>query len=76
MKEKKDWRCITLTKRPIHILVNFLFLTAFLLVTFFGIGPVLLADGSLEERLLTLLVVLLILTGLLLLFRYVKSKMS
>lgn len=64
-----------MTKKPLHLLLNILFLTAFLLVTFFGIGPVLLADGSMQERLFTLLVVLLILTGLVLLLRYVKSKM-
>lgn len=64
-----------MTKKPLHILVNFLFLAAFLLVTFFGIGPVLLADGSMEERLFTLLVVLLILAGILVLFRVVKGKM-
>ena len=29
-----------------------------ILLTFFGIGPVLFADGSMKERLLTLLVVL------------------
>jgi hypothetical protein len=62
------------TRKPLHLLVTLLFLTAFLLVTFFGIGPVLLADGSMQERLFTLLLVLLILTGLLLLFRYVKSR--
>lgn len=33
---------------------------AFLLVTFFGLGPVLLADGTFTERMLTLLVVLLL----------------
>lgn len=63
-----------MTRKPLHLLVNLLFLTAFLLVTFFGIGPVLLADGSMQERLFTLLLVLLILTGLLLLFHYVKSR--
>lgn len=63
-----------MTRKPVHLLVNLLFLTAFLLVTFFGIGPVLLADGSMQERLFTLLLVLLILIGLLLLFRYVKSR--
>ena len=63
-----------MTRKPLHLLVNLLFLTAFLLVTFFGIGPVFLADGSMQERLFTLLLVLLILTGLLLLFRYVKSR--
>lgn len=74
IEEKKDGRCILVTRKPLHLLVNLLFLTAFLLVTFFGIGPVLLADGSMQERLFTLLLVLLILTGLLLLFRYVKSR--
>lgn len=64
-----------MTKKPLHFLVNFLFLAAFLLVTFLGIGPVLLADGSMEERLFTLLVVLLILAGILVLFRVVKGKM-
>lgn len=63
-----------MTRKPLHLLVNLLFLTAFLLVTFFGIGPVLLADGSMQERLFTLLLVLLIFTSLLLLFRYVKSR--
>jgi peptidoglycan/LPS O-acetylase OafA/YrhL len=33
---------------------------AFMLVTFFGIGPVLFADGSMGERLATLLVIMLI----------------
>jgi membrane protein DedA with SNARE-associated domain len=33
---------------------------AFILVTFFGLGPVLFADGSMGERLVTLLVVVLI----------------
>lgn len=32
----------------------------FILVTFFGLGPVLFADGSLNERILTLVVVILI----------------
>ncbi len=35
-------------------------IAAFLLVTFFGLGPVLFADGSLSERIVTLLVVVLI----------------
>ncbi len=34
-------------------------IAAALLVTFFGLGPVLLADGSLTERVITLLVVVL-----------------
>ncbi|WP_423230741.1 DUF6954 family protein [Alkalibaculum bacchi] len=33
---------------------------AFLLVSFFGLGPVLMADGVLTERLITLFIVLLL----------------
>jgi len=33
-------------------------IAAFLLVTFFGLGPVLMADGTFAERMLTLLIVL------------------
>jgi uncharacterized membrane protein len=33
---------------------------AFLLVTFFGLGPVLLADGTRSERIVTLIVVILL----------------
>ncbi len=41
--------------------VFYIFMGAvFILVTFFGLGPVLLADGSLNERILTLVVVILI----------------
>ena len=44
------------------------------LLTFFGIGPVLFADGSMQERLITLSVVL-ILYGLLgILLLYWKKK--
>jgi TM2 domain-containing membrane protein YozV len=42
------------------ILFYIIILAAFLLVTFFGLGPVMLADGSRGERLVTLLVVVLI----------------
>lgn len=44
----------------IRWIVNIIFIILFGLVTFFGIGPVLLADGSLQERLITLGVVILI----------------
>lgn len=33
---------------------------AFLLVTFFGLGPVIFADGSMSERMVTLAVVILL----------------
>lgn len=41
-------------------IIYLIFVLLYLLVTFFGLGPVLLADGSNEERLLTLGVVILI----------------
>ena len=43
-----------------NILFGIIILAAFLLVTFFGLGPVLLADGSTSERLATLAVVVII----------------
>lgn len=42
------------------VIVDLFFVALFILITFFGIGPVLLADGSDKERLITFLVVLLI----------------
>lgn len=32
----------------------------FLVITFFGVGPVLLADGAMQERIITLAIVLLL----------------
>ncbi len=46
--------------KSLKIIIDILFVTLFLLITFFGIGPVLFADGSDSERQRTLLVVLLI----------------
>mgnify|MGYP001218786580 CR=1 FL=1 len=46
------------------------FIVLFLLVTFFGIGPVLIADGTFQERMLTLLFVIVIYFLLILAFRY------
>lgn len=42
------------------ILCYILLAVAFILVTFFGLGPVILADGALAERILTLVVVIVI----------------
>jgi hypothetical protein len=42
------------------ILIYTIITIAFLLITFFGLGPVVFADGSMSERLWTLLVVLLL----------------
>ncbi|CAH1190149.1 hypothetical protein PAECIP111892_00030 [Paenibacillus auburnensis] len=41
-------------------LLYILFALLYLIVTFFGLGPVLFADGSTTERMVTLVVVLLI----------------
>lgn len=40
--------------------IAIIFITIYLLITFFGVGPVLLADGPAIERLLTLLVVIIL----------------
>lgn len=53
-------------------ILQFLIIILFLLVSFFGIGPVLIADGSMQERLITLGVVVLIYIVLIWLFRLVS----
>ena len=53
---------------------DILFSVLFLLVTFFGIGPVLLADGSMSERIITLVIVIIIYIILIVLFRYWRKK--
>lgn len=53
-------------------LVYLIFGVLYLGVTFFGLGPVLLADGSTEERIITLVIVIFIyvlITALLLYWR-------
>jgi hypothetical protein len=47
---------------------------AFILVTFFGLGPVLLADGGLGERMITLAIVLGLYLVLIILFRNITRK--
>lgn len=42
------------------VLVYGIFVVIYGLISFFGIGPVLLADGSMQERLWTLLVVVIL----------------
>jgi len=44
-----------------------------ILLTFFGLGPVMFADGSMGERIGTLGVVLVIYTVLIVLFRYIRK---
>lgn len=47
---------------------------AFILVTFFGLGPVLLADGGFGERIITLAIVLGLYAVLIILFRNIRKK--
>ena len=49
-------------------------IVTFILVSFFGMGPVLLADGSTIERMLTLAVVLVIYIGLFLIYRWIRKR--
>ncbi|NLW21799.1 MAG: hypothetical protein GXY88_00860 [Tissierellia bacterium] len=53
---------------------NIIFIILFLLISFFGMGPVLLADGTFKERMITLLVVLLLYGILIYIFYRWKKK--
>jgi len=53
---------------------NIVFILLFALVTFFGMGPVLLADGTFQERMLTLFIVLVIYAVLIFAFRFWMRK--
>jgi hypothetical protein len=46
----------------------------YLLITFFGLGPVLFADGSTSERLITLLVVVCLYLVVTIILRYLIKK--
>lgn len=46
------------------VVLGILMFVLFALVTFFGLGPVLFADGSTQERMITLTIVLLIYVAL------------
>ncbi|MCE3200238.1 hypothetical protein JI735_21400 [Paenibacillus sonchi] len=52
-----------------------LFAVLYMLITFFGLGPVLFADGSARERVFTLIVVLLIYTAVTLALRLILKRM-
>ena len=51
-----------------------IFVVLYLLVTFFGMGPVLMADGSNTERFVTFIVVLIIYAIITITLIYVKRK--
>lgn len=52
------------------------FAVLYLLVAFFGIGPILLADGSMQERIITLLIVILIFVLLTIVLRQVIRALN
>jgi hypothetical protein len=58
------------------IVLRIVFGIAFLLVAFFGLGPVLMADGMPGERTLTLIVVLLIFAALFVVYKWLKKRIS
>ena len=55
-------------------MIRLLFLALYLAVTFFGLGPVLFADGSDTERMMTLAVVILIYIVLTLLLLWIVKR--
>ncbi|NLK97453.1 DUF6954 family protein [Defluviitalea saccharophila] len=56
------------------IVLDIVIIIGFIVVTFFGLGPVLFADGSRLERLITLLVVICLYVLLTLAFKWVKKR--
>jgi hypothetical protein len=58
------------------IVLRIVFGIAFLLVAFFGLGPVLMADGMPGERTLTLIVVLGIFALLYLVYKWTIKRIS
>ncbi|SHJ16881.1 DUF6954 family protein [Lutispora thermophila] len=47
-------------KSPIYYIIYTIFIVSFILIAFFGIGPLLFADGTMGERILTAIIVLII----------------
>lgn len=44
----------------LKIVGHIIFIAIFLLITFFGIGPVAMADGTMNERIITLVIVIIL----------------
>lgn len=56
--------------------VYLLFFIVFGLVTFFGLGPVLYADGTDQERMITLFIVLTLYALLAIILRVIRRRMK
>lgn len=57
-----------------RILIIIISAVLFLLLTFFGIGPVVFADGSMQERVITAAIVLILMLGLALVTKWGLKK--
>lgn len=57
-----------------RILIIVVSTALFLLLTFFGIGPVVFADGSMQERLITAAIVLALMMGVVLMAKIGLKK--
>ncbi|WP_379138328.1 DUF6954 family protein [Paenibacillus sp. sgz500958] len=60
----------------VKLLVYIFFIIAYALVTFFGLGPVIFADGSDKERIITLIIVLAVYVLLTVLLRLIVKRIS
>jgi len=60
----------------VKVLVYLIFIILYLLVTFFGLGPVMLADGSDTERTITLAVVIAIYIVITVVFAYIIKRIK
>lgn len=58
------------------IIIHLIFIILFILITFFGMGPVLMADGTDRERIITLVVVLFIYAVWFLVYRYFIKRIK
>lgn len=56
------------------IFIYSIFIVIYLVLTFFGLGPVILADGSSSERITTLLIVILAYIAVTLIFRWLLKR--
>lgn len=57
-------------------IIILIFTLLYLLVTFFGLGPVLMADGSMQERIVTLIVVIFIYVLLTFAFKWILKRIA
>ncbi|WFA08223.1 hypothetical protein [Tissierella sp. Yu-01] len=56
--------------------IHIIFISLLGLVTFFGIGPILLADGVTSERLITLLIVIIVYIFIILVYRGMLKRVK